>query len=221
MIRRKGFLDNISITHLLIISNIFVFIVVLSLSSFNPSVFSFIALNPTTLINDFYLWTIISSMFMHASISHLFVNMLSLLFIGGFIEKIVGRKRFFSIYMISGIAGGLLFVVLSLLFGSSNLFGTGANVAAVGASGALFGIAGLMMILTPNLPVYMMFIPIPVKSKYAIPGLLVVIALISVFGGWPVGNSAHFGGLIAGIIYGLYLKNRYKNKVRAISLYFR
>lgn len=218
---RLGFLESLSVTHLLLVANILVFIIVYALSFFNNELLSFIALNPSLIVNNFYFWTFLSSIFMHAGFSHLFVNMLSLVFIGGFIEKIVGRKRFFWLYIFSGLAGGLLFFLSSIIFPPLNFLGNGFDASAVGASGALFGIAGLMMIITPNLPVYVMFIPLPIKSKYAIPGLLIFIALLSSLSGWPVGNSAHLGGLIAGVIYGFYLKNKYKNKIRAISLYFK
>ena len=77
------------------------------------------------------------------------------------------------------------------------------------------------MFLTPNLPVYIMFIPIPIKIKYAAPGMLIVLWLISVAGNIPIGNTAHLGGLIAGLVYGIYLRSRYKNKVREINKYFR
>lgn len=91
---------------------------------------------------------------------------------------------------------------------------------AVGASGALFGVAGLMVILTPNLPLYVMFIPIPIKAKYAIPGLLFILWLISIAGDVPIGNTAHLGGLLVGVSYGIYLRTKYKKKTRFISRHF-
>ena len=110
---------------------------------------------------------------------------------------------------------GIFFVIFSYLFFPADL-----GAFAVGASGALFGIAGLMAILTPNLPLYVMFIPIPIKAKYAIPGLLVVLWLISTAGNVPIGNTAHLGGLLAGLAYGIYLKNKYKRKTSYISRIF-
>jgi len=216
----KSFFDRISITNLLIGANVILFIIIYLLSLYNPNTINYIALSPKNVVENYYIWTLLTSMFMHSGLAHLFVNMLSLAFIGNFVEKIIGRKRFFGIYIAAGIFSGILFILFSM-FGQSTLLGTGYDAAAVGASGALFGIAGLMMILTPNLPVYVMFIPIPIKSKYAIPGLLLLIALISVLSGWPIGNTAHLGGLIAGIIYGVYLRNKYKRKARAISMYFK
>jgi membrane associated rhomboid family serine protease len=74
--------------------------------------------------------------------------------------------------------------------------------------------------------VYRFFIPIPVKMKYAAPGLLVLIWAISIapmaFGGEqiPIGNTAHLGGLVVGLIYGFYLKKKYPNKIKRISKIF-
>jgi membrane associated rhomboid family serine protease len=65
-----------------------------------------------------------------------------------------------------------------------------------------------------------MLIPIPIKMKYAAPGILVVLWLISIAGNVPIGNMAHLGGLVAGVVYGVYLRNKYKNKTRMISRHF-
>jgi membrane associated rhomboid family serine protease len=151
---------------------------------------------------------------MHAGLFHIFANMFSLLFIGSLVERIIGARRYLYFYLTSGIFAGLFFVLSSLIF-QNNL-----DVFAVGASGALFGLVGFLMIITPNLPVYIMFIPIPIKMKYAAPGILIALWFISMAGNIPVGNTAHLGGLIAGLIYGLYLKKNYKNKINYISKHF-
>jgi len=65
-----------------------------------------------------------------------------------------------------------------------------------------------------------MLIPIPIKMKYAAPGILIVLWLISAAGNIPIGNTAHLGGLISGAVYGIYLRHSYKNKTRYISKYF-
>jgi membrane associated rhomboid family serine protease len=151
---------------------------------------------------------------MHAGFFHLFANMASLMFSGNFIEKIIGKKRFLWFYLSAGIFSGALFVLTSFLFNFEM------NSYAVGASGALFGLVGLLMILTPNLPVYMMFIPIPIKMKFAAPAMLILLWIISYVGDIPIGNIAHFGGLIVGVIYGFYLKKKYKNKTRNLNQFF-
>ena len=211
--KKKNLFGSLNITIILILINIIAFIFFTILIGLNVPL-HYIAIKPSNILQGKYLWTFITSMFMHGSFFHIFANMFSLLFIGSLVEKILGRKRYFYFYMISGLFAGVFFVFLSLIFTADF------NTFAVGASGALFGLVGLLVLLTPNLPVFIMFIPIPIKMKYAGPGILIILWLISIAGNVPIGNTAHFGGLIAGIVYGLYLKNKYKRKTKYINKYF-
>ncbi|MCX6749336.1 MAG: rhomboid family intramembrane serine protease [Candidatus Pacearchaeota archaeon] len=211
---KTSIFSYLSVTFILLLINVLAFIIFTILIYANVIPIDFIAIKPANIFAGKYLWTFITSMFMHAGFFHLFVNMLSLLFVGSFVEKILGKKRYLYFYLISGILACLFFVLSSLILASDM------NTFAVGASGALFGIIGLLVVLTPNLPVYVMFIPIPIKMKYAAPGMLVVLWLISVAGNVPIGNTAHLGGLLAGLIYGTYLRNKYKRKTKYISRHF-
>ncbi|MFH1801672.1 MAG: rhomboid family intramembrane serine protease [archaeon] len=212
--KRKSFFSGISVNLSLILINVFLFILFNFLLFFKVVSIDFVAIKPANIFGGNYLWTFLTSMFMHGGFFHLFVNMLSLFFVGSLVEKILGKKRYLYFYLASGLFAGLFFVVASLLFTSDF------NTYAVGASGALFGIVGLLILLTPNLPVFVMFIPIPIKMKYAGPGILIVLWLISITANLGIGNTAHLGGLIAGLIYGVYLRGKYKNKVKYISRYF-
>ena len=212
--KKKSLFSSLNVTLTLILINVVAFILFFILLQGNLLSIDAIAIKPSNILQGKYLWTFITSMFMHGNLFHIFANMISLLFIGSLIERILGPKRYLWFYLISGLFAGLFFVLSALLIPSD------LNTFAVGASGAIFAIAGLMVILTPNLPLYVMFIPIPIKAKYAIPGLLVVLWFISVAGNVPIGNMAHLGGLVAGVIYGIYLKTKYKKKTRQISRMF-
>ncbi|MCF7910238.1 rhomboid family intramembrane serine protease [Candidatus Pacearchaeota archaeon] len=212
---KKRFLDSISMNTLLILINVAVFIIIFSLWIFGVISQDWFAISPANILSGNYLWTFITSMFMHAGFFHLFVNMFSMFFVGSLVEKILGQKRYLYFYLVSGLFAGAFFVLASFLFFSAEL-----NTYAVGASGALFALVGLLVILTPNLPVYVMFIPIPVKMKYAAPGLLVVLWLISIGANIPIGNTAHLGGLIAGLIYGIYLVRKFPTKTRNLRRNF-
>ena len=216
---KKSFFSSLSINTILILITVIMFFAFSLLIKFNILTIDEVALKPSNIFAGKYLWTFLTSMFMHGGFFHLFVNMFSLVFVGSFLQKILGQKRYLWLYLISGLFAGLFFVFLSLI--PVQFLSADFDVFAVGASGALFGLIGLMMLLTPNLPVYMMFIPIPIKIKYAAPGMLVLLWLISVKGNIPIGNTAHLGGLIAGLVYGFYLRNRYKNKVKTLNKFFR
>jgi membrane associated rhomboid family serine protease len=218
--KRKRGLFRFSITTILVIVNIICFVLFSALIYFNPNFLDYIALKPENIIKNFYFWTFFTSMFMHGGIFHLFANMLSFLFLGKFTERILGKKRFLIFYLLAGLFAGLMFVLISLIMKNYFNLPGDFNTYAVGASGALFGLIGLAMMLTPNLPVYLMFIPIPIKMKYAAPTMLILLWVISILGNVPIGNTAHFGGFIIGIFYGFYLKKKYKNKTRYINQYF-
>ena len=213
-IKKNRFKFNFSLTSWLIISNVLFFIIITPLLSRNILLLDAIAINPFNILHGYGFWTPISSMFMHGGIFHLLVNMLSLFFIGSLIEKLLGRKRYFWFYLIAGIFAGLFFVLSAFVFPNEM------SSFAVGASGALFGLIGLLIVLTPNLRVYMLFIPIPIKMKYAAPGLLVILWLISVAGNVALGNFAHLGGLLIGLAYGFFLRKRYPKKTKYISSHF-
>lgn len=213
--KRKSFFSGMSVTVNLILINVVFFILVwmlLSLGVISQDFFNDNIAISLDNVKELRLWTFLSSMFMHGGLFHLFANMLSLFFIGSLVERILGSRRYLWFYLISGLFASFLYVFFEMLFPSG--FG------AVGASGALFGLVGLLVLLTPNLPVYVMFIPIPIKMKYAGPGILILLWFISGAANIGIGNTAHLGGLVAGIVYGIYLKNKYKNKTRWLSNHF-
>ncbi len=228
--RRKNFYESLSLTNILIAANVAVFLAFLIISGLAGisqdgelanNLVKYTALNPSLFLSG-YVWTLITSMFMHGSFTHLFVNMVSLFFIGNFLERIIGRKRFMWFYFISGITAGLFFVFLAF-FGSyfswgASVFG-GIDSFAVGASGALFGLGGLLAVLIPRLKVLVFFV-IPMPMWLAMAVLMFGIWAISIAAGLPVGNTAHFGGLLVGIFYGLYLRSKYSRKVRALNRMF-
>lgn len=275
--RKKSIFGLLSATTTIIILNVFAFIlflILLILFRNNPQLlYNSVALSPLNILQGKYLWTFITSMFMHGGVAHLFFNMFSLAFIGSFVEKIIGRKRFVWFYLISGLVAGIVFVVLSGLFGSSvlgaKIFGE-PSISGVGASGAIFGLLGLLAVLVPYSKVYLILGPLlaivigsitetalPASSsgvisllvnfyfvisvfaifsfnekfrKVALPvgmplWLLPIVAIIplivvGLFVSLPIANTAHFGGLIAGLAYGFYLKNKYRKKTRYISKHF-
>jgi len=211
--KKRKILGRLNVTISLILINIIAFVLFSILLRLDIPIDS-IAIKPSNILQGKYLWTFVTSMFMHGGIFHIFANMFSLLFVGSLIERILGAKRYFFFYMGSGLFAGLFFVLASLIFTVDF------NTFAVGASGALFGLVGLLVLLTPNLPVFIMFIPIPIKIKYAGPGILIVLWFVSIAGDIPIGNTAHLGGLIIGILYGIYLKRKYRRKTEYLKKVF-
>jgi membrane associated rhomboid family serine protease len=133
-------------------------------------------------------------MFIHASLGHLFANMLGLFFIGPSVERTLGSYRFFILYYVSGIIGGL----------GWSLIADPAGPGCVGASGAVMGILGAFGALYPNAKLLLWFV-IPVRAWVLVLGLAIwelhETASTPYIGG--IANAAHLMGGIAGFCYAL------------------
>jgi len=195
----------------LVAINFIVFLAAMLISITYPQFINLLALQPSAFLLK--PWTIITSMFMHANSFHLIANMFSLLFLGGFLERIIGKKRFIWIFIISGLVGSLLYILNFYITGNG-------NIPAVGASGAIFGLGGMLAVITPKMPVYIMFIPVAIPMWAGVILSLALMWLLSVTAGLPIGNFAHLGGLIAGLGYAFYLRTKYKRRFDMISHYF-
>lgn len=208
--RKRNFLDRFSITNLIIIINILIFLLLHILIFFKIDLTTYLAINPSLILQGKYLWTLLTSVFTHYYLWHIFVNMVSLFFIGNLVEKLIGRKRFFWFYIISGIFASLFFVLFAFLF-NKNI-----DIYALGASGALFALGGLLMVLLPKLKVYVFFF-IPMHLWIGMLFMLGILWWSSISMGLPIGNTAHLGGLIIGLIYGFWLRKKYKKKVTMLN----
>jgi rhomboid protease GluP len=129
-------------------------------------------------------------MFLHASITHILFNMVSLLAIGTLAERLYGSARFLFIYLGAGLLGSITSFVLAL-------YGGNPGVLSVGASGAIFGVAGALVTVRFQ---QSDVIPLQVRQRItASIAPLIVISLV-LAGLTPyVDNSAHVGGLLGGM----------------------
>ncbi|MEJ7767091.1 MAG: rhomboid family intramembrane serine protease [Chitinophagaceae bacterium] len=139
---------------------------------------------------NFKIWQLITHMFMHGGILHIFFNMFGLIMFGKILENFWGAKRFFQFYLICGIVAGIAHLLLS-----------GSEGYAIGASGAVMGILAGFAYLFPNTPLFLFLIPIPIKAKWLIPGLMA----LDVFGAVSsqpsnIAHWAHLGGAAAGLL---------------------
>lgn len=144
---------------------------------------------------------VITYMFTHFDIGHIFFNMLSLYFLGPMVEIALGPKRFFGLYMISGLVGlaaHFLVWYLPYFMGETS---QPPEFAVLGASGAVFGVTIAFATLFPDKELMLLFPPIPIKA-WVMALILVGIGLYQGLSGTG-GNIAHFahlGGALAGFI---------------------
>ncbi len=148
-------------------------------------------------------WRLIGFQFLHANFQHLLFNMIGLFFFGPLVEKYLGGKRYLAFYLLCGIFGAVLYLILNLggyIFEDSipGLLFNDTATPLVGASAGVFGILLAGAYLAPNVKVLVMFI-IPMRLS-TMAYLLVGIALFTVLFGKnnAGGEAAHLGGAAAG-----------------------
>ncbi len=152
-------------------------------------------------------YQLLTYMFLHSegSISHLFFNMFSVWMFGSTVERYWGAQRYLFFYLATGLTAALAQQVV-WYFSFHELMSVWGQVIAqnaitIGASGAVFGLLLAFGMLFPNAPLYLMFIPIPIKAKYFVIGYGLIELFLGVQSqGDGIAHFAHLGGMIGGII---------------------
>jgi rhomboid protease GluP len=138
-------------------------------------------------------WRLLTSVFLHAGLSHLGSNLLVQILMGNAVERNLGHIRYLALYLLSGIGGN----VISVLYDRAQ----GVNIYSVGASGAVFGVMGTLFVLI-----------IRGRKKLRSGSSLLTRAAFAVFYAVYSGfrnpytdNEAHLGGLAFGVVLGVLL----------------
>jgi len=138
-------------------------------------------------------WTLVTYMFLHQGLMHILFNMLALYFFGPRVEQRIGSERFFALYFISGITGGVL----------SYLFTPFAQI--LGASGAVYGVLLAYARFWPRDQIYIWGI-LPVEVRW----LVIFYTVLSLWGGFSGGSGvahfAHLGGFVGAFLYLLFIE---------------
>ena len=166
------------ITYALIIINVLIFVIGIGLNIHNGLLNAFA--NNSTLIKQGQYYRLFTSMFLHVDILHIAFNMYALYILGKEAESFFGKLKFLTIYILSGLSGSLLSMLLT-------------KTPSVGASGAIFGIMGALLYFGYNYRVYL--------GNTLVRQILPVI-LINLLFGFSVSsidNFGHIGGLVGGI----------------------
>jgi membrane associated rhomboid family serine protease len=153
----------------------------------------YLGLEPVNVIGRYWLWQPTTYMFIHAGPLHILFNMLALWWFGVELERLWGAKFFTRFYFVSGVAGAVLTLLLSVLPFSFSmpLF----YAPTVGASGAIFGLLLAYAMYFPDRPIYLYFL-FPIPARY----FVMIMAALSLFTS-GTSWSAHFGGLAGGYLF--------------------
>ncbi|MDR0836491.1 MAG: rhomboid family intramembrane serine protease [Tannerella sp.] len=178
--------------------------------------------------SDFYPHQFITYMFMHDthSLGHIFFNMFAVYMFGRILEEVWGSKRFLLFYLVTGVGAAVvqetvwLYLINSIaeanqitLIQQITMDASLNGLITIGASGAVFGILLAFGMLFPNAPLYIFFIPIPVKAKYFVIfyGVIELFSGVAHFSGDNVAHFAHLGGMLFGFFMIIYWKKKDRN----------
>jgi len=187
--------------------------------------------------SGFYPWQLITYMFMHSTenFAHLLFNMFTLFMFGVVLERVLGPARYLFYYISCGIGAGLIQELawaftwedtfVKIIANANGVDFEMARMAinqaldagqdlpflnaliTIGASGAVYGILLAFGMLFPNRPLYLLFVPVPIKAKWMVIGYGVIELLIGLGStGDGVAHWAHLGGMIFGFFMILYWK---------------
>lgn len=178
--------------YLIIAVNILVFLQsIIHPESYNQLIQTY-GLVPAEVMKGENLLSLVTSMFLHANILHLGLNMFFLLVSGDAVERELGNFRFLGLYLAFGIIAGLFHSYLN----------SSSTIPTIGASGAIFGVLAAFAILFPFRWLFKLFgfIPIPMPAI-----IFVFITILTetayVYSGTVenVAHTAHVGGFLAGV----------------------
>lgn len=145
-------------------------------------------------------WTLITYFFTHnlSSLLHILFNMLALYWFGKLLVEYLGSDKVIAIYILGGIAGGALYLMVYNLIPNPPDF-LGARAELVGASAAVFAIMVAAATLLPDYTFFLLFFG-PVKIKW-IAAIYIFLSFIGSVGQNAGGEIAHLGGALIGFIY--------------------
>jgi membrane associated rhomboid family serine protease len=193
------------INRMLIFVNVIVFLMMLLSdygliddSNFARDVEEKFAMSPYYIVRGERLYTLLTSMFLHAGWFHLLGNMLYLYIFGDNVEDVFGHMSYLVFYTICGLAASFTYIMSLESFIQTDLV--------VGASGAISGVLGAYLVLYPKARiltlVFPLIVPIPAIIFIGFWFLMQWLNVIFVSGGM-IAYWAHIGGFIVGMILAL------------------
>lgn len=181
------------VTMFIIAVNILVFLAVefTGMSQYVPHLLDFGAAYTPFIVEKGEVYRLFTSMFLHFGIDHLVNNMLVLFVLGSRLERTAGKLRFIAVYLLGGLSGNVVSMVLELKQGEYSV--------SAGASGAVFAVMGAMIYIV-------------IRNRGWLEDLsvkqILIMAAFSLYFGFAsegVDNAAHIGGLFAGFLLAVIL----------------
>jgi membrane associated rhomboid family serine protease len=188
------------VTSQLVIANVAVFFVQLLMQYAAPRVASIIityfALTPALLLHG-WIWQLATYSFLNQGVLHVAFNMLTLWFVGSFLETSKGSRWLLEIYFLCAIGGGLIGSALSFtqIFHASPLSTT------YSADAALFGLLAAFAVLFGDLEMYMFPLPVAIKARYLVIVYMLIEVALLLAGGPALAYFVILSGALLGFVF--------------------
>ncbi len=188
------------ITSQLVLANVAVFFVLLLLEFAAPRmalvILSYFSLTPALLLRG-WVWQLATYSFLNTGVLHVAFNMLTLWFIGSYLETAKGSRWLLEIYFLCAIGGGLIGSALCFthVFHSSPLSTTSS------ADGAIFGLLAAFAVLFGDLEIYMFPLPVAIKAKYLVIVYMLIEVAVLLSGGPPLACFIVLSGALLGFLF--------------------
>lgn len=159
-----------------------------------PRIFSYLALTPYLVVRERAIWQVVTYMFLHGGVWHIFINMLVLFIFGSRLEQRLGSSEFLLYYFVSGVGAGIATVVVNWYTGM-------AVIPVVGASGAIFAVMLAFATFFPDTTILVnFFIPLPARVAVLLFTGIEIFSLVfrSRSG---VAHLTHLAGFLFGYLY--------------------
>jgi membrane associated rhomboid family serine protease len=153
------------------------------------------------------IWRVVTSAYLHFGFMHILFNMYGLWLFGSMLERTIGGRLFFIMYVMSGLVGSLLYLAL----GFTGIVETGI---AAGASGCVLGTVGACAVMFPNRRLHFWgLFPVTIRAMGIIYGLIAAMVILQ-NGYNAAGEACHLGGLLFGAWFATQINQSWMRKLQ-------
>jgi membrane associated rhomboid family serine protease len=139
-------------------------------------------------------------MWLHGSLGHILMNLITLWMFGSPLAMAWGAKRFLRFYLVCGVGAGFVIASWPYLAYAVGVSGADSLISnTVGASGAIYGVLLAYSLTWPDRTIMLIFPPIAFRAIWLIPGLFIMTKIMDP--GGNVSHIGHLGGVLVGWLY--------------------
>jgi membrane associated rhomboid family serine protease len=188
------------ITSQLVIANAAIFFLFLLLQHAAPEtaflLIRALALTPVLVFHG-WIWQLVTYSFLHSGVLHVAFNMLTLWFIGSYLESSKGSRWLLQTYFVSASGGALIGCLISY----TGLLHASPSSSVVGSDAALFGLLAAFAVLFGDLEMYMFPFPVAIKARYLVIIYMLIDVAFLLAGGPALSYFTILGGALTGFLY--------------------